>query len=244
LKAHVRTGCAIGPITHLSTLDYPGLAADPDFDAYLTRLADADMSALCPREQLALWINAYNALCAGMIVRRLRGDAARDRAAPASPPPPKLKSILELKRDGVPVWSQTAGVVGGESLSLDEIEHGRLRKAWAEPAVHACIVCASASCPNLRAEAFVGDRLEEQMQAQVDDWLSNPTKGFALCGPRRVQLSRILLWFEDDFAIAGGAKAFVRASAGALPLGAADALDGGRTAVRYFVYDWTLNQTP
>ena len=46
-----------------------------------------------------------------------------------------------------------AGMIGGTAVSLNDVEHKVLRARWAEPRVHACIVCASASCPNLRAEA-------------------------------------------------------------------------------------------
>lgn len=126
---------------------------------------------------------------------------------------------------------------------LPQIEHDKLRKAWAEPAVHACIVCASASCPNLRAEAFVASRLEEQMADQLTDWLSNPTKGLRVDGPRRVHISRIFLWFEDDWHGQGGRGVlpFLRALP-VLPAGAAEALKSMRTAVRYFEYDWTINR--
>ena len=54
------------------------------------------------------------------------------------------------------------------------------------------------------------------------------------------RLSRICLWFEDDFDTRGGAAAFVRdhVDGGSA---AARALDGG-AALRYFPYDWSLNK--
>ena len=47
------------------------------------------------------------------------------------------------------IWDQPAGVLGGAEVSLNQIEHERLRLKWAEPELHACIVCASTSCPDL-----------------------------------------------------------------------------------------------
>lgn len=232
LKAHVRPGATIGPITGVHAVDYAALSADPDFDAYLRQLAAADVRALGARERLALWMNAYNALCCAHIVRHLRGARA-----------PPLGSILELKgAQGEPVWDRPAGAVGGRDYSLNEIEHAQLRQQWAEPAVHACIVCASASCPNLRREAFDAERLEAQMADQLADWLANPTKGFKVEGPRRVCMSRIFLWFEDDWRVAGGVRPFLLARP--LPAGGAAALGSGRTAVRYFAYDWSINRAP
>jgi hypothetical protein len=235
LKAHVTPGGAIGAITGVSTVDYDSLSADPDFDLYLTQLADAQLDALSSREQLALWINAYNALCALKIVQHAREH----------PHEPRLASITHLRAGDVTVWNQPAGVVCGMAVSLNEVEHNCLRSRWAEPAVHGCIVCASASCPDLRAEAFVGARLEEQMREQMEAWLTNPTKGLHLEHAHRVRLSRIFLWFEDDFGGAAGARAFVamcKDSAG--DADAARALGSKRTAVRHFAYDWSVNRSP
>ncbi len=47
--------------------------------------------------------------------------------------------------------------------------------------VHACIVCASISCPNVRMEAFQPDRVGEQMDSQVKDFLGNSKKGMCAC---------------------------------------------------------------
>ncbi|KAG8457318.1 hypothetical protein KFE25_003576 [Diacronema lutheri] len=230
LKAHVRPGGTAGAIAGVHLVDYAGLAADPDFDAYLAQLAAADVPALGARERLALYINAYNALCCAHVVRHVR-DATADA--------PPLRSILELKSPGEVVWDRYAGTVGGERLSLNQVEHDKLRRAWAEPAVHACIVCASASCPDLRAEAFVAPRLEEQMSAQLAAWLAHPAKGAIAEGPGRVRLSRILLWFEDDWGGAAGVRAFLLGQP--LADGVAAALSAPRPAVRFFEYDWRLN---
>ena len=73
-----------------------------------------------------LHINAYNALCVGHIV-----DVERE--APGS-----LKSITELTKPGQPIWDKPAGKIGGDAVSLNDIEHKRLRLTWDEPAIHAC----------------------------------------------------------------------------------------------------------
>ena len=98
-------------------------------------------------------------------------------------------------------------------MTLDGLEHGLLRREWAEPRVHASIVCASLSCPNLRAEAFEPHRLDAQMDDQARAWLANPSKGMAIvrgggggsnAGKATVHLSRIFLWFQADFQGAAG----------------------------------------
>ena len=124
-------------------------------------------------------------------------------------------------------------------MSLNDVEHQKLRLVWAEPELHACSGCASTSCPDLASFAFSSEKLEAQMASRAEAWLSDQTKGCALeRGGAVARLSRILLWFEDDFVEAGGALAFAAARADA----ATKASLGARPAVRYFAYDWSLNK--
>lgn len=76
-----------------------------------------------------------------------------------------------------PIWKKKVATVGGVPYALDDIEHGMLRKAFREPRVHFAIVCASLSCPDLRAEPFEAARLDAQLDQQAAAFLSNATKG-------------------------------------------------------------------
>ena len=250
LKAHVKTGRDFGSVRDSSAVDYTALAADARFREYLSELAGADVEALLPTEQLSLFLNAYNALCVSVIVGAL-GTAARD--GPHGP----LASINDLTTtERGPVWDQVAGVVGGRPYSLNEIEHCELRGKWQEPALHSCIVCASASCPDLRPEAFPGEpaALRATMDDQFRRWMANPTKGLRLDRDAGVvYLSRIFLWFGADFgggrwpwpwldgAGNGPALAFAGRHAGAEDA-AFIAAAAGRLRVRFFEYDWQLNR--
>ena len=79
------------------------------------------------------------------------------------------------------------------------------------------------------------------MRARAESWLRDGSKGCAAeRGGAVARLSRICLWFEDDFDTRGGAAAFVRDHVGG-GSAAARALDGG-AALRYFPYDWSLNK--
>ena len=96
----------------------------------------------------------------------------------------------------------------------------------------ACLVCASASCPDLAPYAFTGKELDAQLADRTRTWLANPTKGFASERNGAVaRLSRIFLWFEADFV---DSLAFARASGASFD---------GAPAVRYFEYDWSLNKS-
>ena len=187
LQRHVSDNHTYDGVTGVNGVDYDGIAQDPEFDIYLKQLQDANPDELSRPEQLAFWMNAYNALCIFKIVQHEKQSKTR------------LESINQLTNDDDgPVWDQEAGIVGGVPVSLNTIEHEKLRGTWNEPRIHACIVCASASCPNLRREAFVAPKVNEQMDDQMRDWMSNPTKGLKLDG-NYLWLSRIFLWFGNDF---------------------------------------------
>jgi len=185
LEKHVVPGDDVGEVKGVNTVDYDGVSCDENFTAYLEKLKDCEPDSLAKSEQLAFWMNAYNALCISLIVEHEKSNAP-------------LNSINELSGDGGPVWDKIAGTVGGEGISLNTIEHVKLRGKWNEPALHGCIVCASASCPNLRPEAFVASRLREQMDDQMQGWMKNPTKGL-VAAKGRLKVSRIFLWFGEDF---------------------------------------------
>merc|ERR1712032_1136717 len=69
-----------------------------------------------------------------------------------------------------------------------------------DPRLHACIVCASISCPNVPMEAFRANLVERQMSDQMKDMLSNEKKGFSLDrSTGTLKLSKIFLWYAVDF---------------------------------------------
>jgi hypothetical protein len=71
LKLHVHGG----------QVDYPGIAGDQDFSDYIELLADSNPSATATRaEQLAFWINAYNALA----IKGILDGKSPGRVNPAS----------------------------------------------------------------------------------------------------------------------------------------------------------------
>mmetsp|Transcript_15931 Transcript_15931/g.41054 ORF Transcript_15931/g.41054 Transcript_15931/m.41054 type:complete len:303 (+) Transcript_15931:39-947(+) len=236
LRTHIYPGGRIVDgddiIDNVSLVDYAGLAADPRFESYLSRLAAANVESLPQAEQLALLLNAYNALCISLVVRH----NAVDSKLP-------LLSINDLSTAETKVWDLPAGTLGGRPVSLNELEHKMLRGMWDEPNLHACIVCASASCPNLRAAAYIGDGLGAQMREQMRLFVRNPSKGIDWRGGV-LRMSRIFLWFALDF---GGRRA-----AAAHAVAMAVAADGDAdlqlppnpkvVTRRYFRYSWRLNE--
>ncbi|MFV1962642.1 MAG: DUF547 domain-containing protein, partial [Acidimicrobiia bacterium] len=87
--------------------------------------------------------------------------------------------------------------VAGEELSLDAIEHAKIRR-FGDPRIHGALVCGSVSCPTLRTTPYTGVDLDRQLDDQMKFFF---TAGGATSGnDGRVLLSRVLLWYGSDFA--------------------------------------------
>lgn len=121
-------------------------------------------------------------------------------------------------------------------LTLDEVEHDILRPRFQDPRVHFAINCAAKSCPPLYPEAFVGDRLDAQLDDATRSFINDPNQ-YRIEGDTLV-VSRIFKWFGEDFK--DGPLAFFLEYADA-PL--KEQLEARREAltVDYLDYDWSLN---
>ncbi len=205
-------------------VDYGALKKSPEWNRLVRSLGASDPEQLGSRaERLAFWINAYNILAIEIVRKNHPIDGIRS-----------IGSLLS------PVWKKKAGSIGGRDYSLDEIEHQILRK-MGEPRIHAAIVCASNSCPPLRREPYRADRLDAQLEDNVRRWLADPRKGARIDrASKTLWLSPILDWFEEDFP--DGAVAFVSRH---VPQSGADWIraQGPALRIRYFEYDWSLNDT-
>ncbi len=190
LKRYVSRGTLAG--VDLNQVDYAGLGADPAFAALVERVALFPIAELEGAEEtLAFYINVYNILALKMVIDNL-----------------PLESIKDVGNLFKPVWKRPAGTIAGKTVTLDEIEHERLRK-MNDPRMHMAIVCASVSCPDLRMEAYRASKLDSQLDAQTTAFLNNTGKGLRV-GDDGVQVSRIFKWFAGDFDALGGVGAFIR----------------------------------
>ena len=146
-------------------------------------------------EKLAFWINAYNAFTIKAIIDHYpitRSFSIVGLFVPSN-------SILQIKG----VWDKLQFKAVGKMVTLEEIEHEILRKEFNEPRIHIAINCASVSCPDLRNEAYVPGKLEEQLTQASVAFINNPEKGLYINeGDGIVKFSKIFNWFGEDF-IAG-----------------------------------------
>ena len=216
LKSHVEDGL----------VDYEAIKADAVFDQYLRVLATTDPAALdTKKEQLAFWINAYNAYTIKLIIDRM-----------------PLESIRDISL-GLPIlfgpWSIDIADIGGTSYTLNEIEHDIIRDQFGDPRIHFALVCAALSCPKLREEAYEGLALNSQLDEDARRFLNDTSRNqFDLEG-RTMYLSKIFDWYESDFEeSAGSVSAFI---AHYVSQGARSLTENENADIEYLPYDWGLN---
>jgi hypothetical protein len=191
LDGYLRTGDPSG--IHL--FDYGGLKANPSdrarLQGYLSHLEAVDPRLHSRDEQMAYWINFYNALTIETVVEDYPVD-----------------SIKKIHRGIVPLsgpWGDERATVAGQRLTLDNMEHDILRALWGDPRIHYAVNCASLGCPNLMPTVFTAANLEEMMDAAARAYVNHP-RGVELMDEMFGVASSIYTWFQEDF---GGSEAGV-----------------------------------
>ncbi len=168
-------------------VNYKGLKREQtELNTYVALLsANPPTDKWTKNDQMAYWINAYNAFTIQLILDHYPVKSIKD-----------IGSTIQIPFVTTP-WAAKFFKIGNEPTSLDNIEHDILRKKFDDPRIHFALVCAAVSCPPLRSEAYTGDQLDAQLNAQGRLFFNDPTKNAIVA--KRASLSKILDWYESDF---------------------------------------------
>lgn len=201
----------------LNLVDYASLRNDERLDWLMTFLEGFDHAQLTSSEdRTAYFLNAYNIMAINKVCENW-----------------PLKSLRSLGNAFRPVWTHQCGRLNHEQMTLRVLEHDILRQQ-SEPRIHFALNCASVSCPDLRKEPYVGERLEAQLREQTLGFFRQQGKGLMSEGSK-LWLSPLLDWFSGDFADVGGVDVFLKEY---LPL----APEGKEWEIQGFLrYDWEVN---
>ena len=178
-------------------------------DAYIATLAEPIDPKADRSLRLAHLINAYNAFTIKLI---LDGDIP--------------KSIQDL--EGGKPWDAERWKLGGETVSLNQIEHDLIRPVFEEPRIHWALVCAAFSCPPLRNEAYTASDLEDQLAAQEAYVLNFDHGRYAEQVDAGVLVTPLFDWYGQDF---GDWKSYAAKRLGV----------GAGSFGSFLEYDWKLN---
>lgn len=210
-------------------VDYGLLATRrPTLDAWLAEVKTADPTGWTDAQKLAFYVDAYNAYTLATVL---------DAGPPAS--------IRDL--DGGKVWDTRRFGVAGESLTLNEIENGRVRKLG-DGRVHGVLNCASKGCPPLPPTPLVAANQEAQLDEGVRRWVR--TNAYVLEGTS-LKLSMVFDWYGEDFArenhgdlanVDGEAENALWFLSRFADPATKQKLLSGTLSVGWQTYDWALNR--
>jgi len=188
------------------TVDYKGMGQSPLFDKFkqmATQLQRVDLDKLSDDEKLAFFINIYNVLVIHATVER-GGMPTND--------------FQRYK-----FFSGTSYLIGGYTLSLNDIENGILRSNRSsmatlymkpfssadprmkiilpevDPRIHFALNCGAKSCPPIKT--FSGDQVQAQLNLATNAYLENDDALIVDVENNSVKLSKLFEWYEVDFGL-------------------------------------------
>lgn len=199
-------------------VDYASIHTDPsDLNELLILAEDISVSKEEASIYQAFWINAYNlAVIKGIV----------DHFPTKSP----------LSHSGF--FDKFTYKLGGQDISLNDIEHKLLRAQFKDARFHFVLVCGAIGCPPLINRAYLPETLDFQLQKQTELALNGDYFISIDHQKKRIYGSEILKWYKKDFTRKGFKEI--------------DFINSFRTEkipntykLHYSTYNWSLNiQTP
>lgn len=215
LKKHVTTE---------GKVSYKGFIKDSiTLNQYLNLLSKTppDPKTWTKQEQMAYWINAYNAFTIKLIIQYYPIKSIKE-----------IGSSIQIPFVNSP-WDIKFISIGQSKIDLNDIEHGKLRKSFNDPRIHMALVCASKSCPILLNHAYDPIKLDQQLDRQTKAFFADPFRN--RISPDKPHLSAILNWYGVDFTKNGrSVSTFVNTYSQIKIKPSAKIL--------YLEYDWGLNE--
>lgn len=195
-------------------------------DAYISELAAVtkkDYDSWSEDQKLAALINGYNAWTLKLVVKHY-----------------PVSSIKKIGSFYSSPWRQEFITWLGEKVSLNHIEHDLIREKFKEPRIHFALVCAAMSCPSLQERPYLPQTLDAQLKKAASEFLGDKSKNTFEASKEDVifKVSSIFNWFSGDFGSSDELKSYL-----ASLMGVTEEIKGKDVSLRYFDYDWSLNET-
>ena len=180
---------------------YRALKSDRSrLDGYVAALGRASLDGWSRDEQVAFWLNAYNALVLRTIIDRypIRGTSSQY-------PPNSIRQIPGA-------FERITHQVAGRAVTLDGIERDLLAP-FNDPRVFVALGRGSVGGGRLRSEVFTGARLAEQLDEVVREFPQRHELLRVDTVARQVSVTPILSWREQQVVAAYADRADARFAA-------------------------------
>lgn len=163
------------------TVFYTGFDV-PAFSAYRERLATAQPASWSRDEQLAFWLNAYNASVIALVLQH-----------------PGFRLVSNA--DGF--FDRDSVRIAGRTLTLNGIENEVIRPLFREPLVYFGLVYPAVSSPRLPNRAFRAATVRKVLRQQARTFIRSEEGAVLDVGANVLMLSQLFEWHRADFETEG-----------------------------------------
>lgn len=214
---------------HQSFVDYTQLKSDTsklnEFTDGIEYIGENEFDTWSREQQMAFLINAYNAFTIQLILTKYPVDS--------------IKAYGGLFVNSP--WEKKFFTLFGKEATLNIIEHDLLRKIYKESRLHFVLVCASRSCPPLKNEAYVADKLEQQFTDATINFLRDSERNHFNAENNKIEISKIFKWYKKDFTSSAGSINNYVAPFMTDDVEIRTLIANKETKIIYLDYDWSLN---
>lgn len=155
---------------------------------YLKKMSEINIDDYNRSEQLAYWINVYNALTIQIVANYY-----------------PISTIQEINISpglfSIGPWGANLITIKNTPLTLDDINNRIIRAIWNDPRTHYALNNATIGAPNLSRKIYQGTTLEQQLNQAASIYI-NSLRGVHVVEGKLI-ISKIYEWYEEDF---GGTK--------------------------------------
>ena len=217
-----------GYVDEEGLVDYTGLGGEgyDDLKTFIRTVGITDSSGFSETEQLAFWINAYNAITVYQVVQRYPIESVRE-----------VGILLGL----VGGFFKQEYRVANRERTLDNIEHDILRPTYNDPRIHWTLVCAAFGCPRLLRRPYVATDLDPMLTELSFEFMASPRALYIDDDNVILWVSSYFDWYGGDFEAKAGS--IIDYILGHAPTDKAAWIREHRDTMRvqFIDYDWTLN---
>jgi hypothetical protein len=212
----------------INLVDYANID-QKDYDLlklYINEMSEIDIDKYNRQEQLAYWVNLYNALTVQTVADYY-----------------PIANIQEIRISpglfSVGPWGANLITVKGTPLSLDDINNRIIRPIWNDSRTHYTLNNATIGAPNLSKLAYQGSMLEEQLNQAAIIYI-NSLRGVQVIEGKLI-ISKIYDWYEEDF---GGTKQDVIAHLLQFAKQPLSSQLKHINSIDSYIYNWHINSPP
>jgi hypothetical protein len=157
---------------------YNKIKANPKQLGELVKMIEEmNVTTLKGDDYATFYLNAYNVLVINSVIKNYPVES-----------PLLIKGFFDV----------TLQKVGGELITLNDIENKKIRAKMKDARIHFALVCAAKSCPPLTNEAFTAANVEDKLASLTKIALNSDFIKVDYAN-KKVEISKIFEWYQPDF---------------------------------------------